>query len=119
MQAEQVLISRLNIRLSRQAPDLSRSSMIDVVYASVEASYTTEAGREGDLIHGQAGLVNELLRKVQAARVGYRNWRCPQVSQKQAAKMPRANPQAFRKNLHSAVLEATLTDQTQGSRNGV
>jgi len=80
MKTEEVLISWQDIRLSHQTPDLSRCSMIDLADSGVEASYATEPSSEGNLTHWQPGLVDELLGKVQTARLSHRNRRRSQVS---------------------------------------
>lgn len=112
MEFKEVVIPRLHVLPSRQMPDLSRSSMIDVADARVESAHAAEAGGKRDLTHGQTRLVDELLGKMQTARVGHRHRRCPQMSQEQASKMPRPNSQTFRKNLYATILQPTLTDQT-------
>jgi hypothetical protein len=53
----------------------------------------------------------KLLGKVQTACLSHSNWSGPQVSEEQAAKVPRPNPQAFRENFHPTVFQPTLTDQ--------
>ena len=87
--------------------------MINLADAGIESPYATEAGSESDLTHGQPRLVDKLFRKVQAPSMSHRNRSCSQMSQEQAAKMTRTNSQVFCENLHSAILEATLTDQPQ------
>jgi hypothetical protein len=119
MEAEKVLILRLHILLSRQMPDLRRSSMIDLADTGVESPHATEAGSNRDLVHRQPGFVDELFCKVQPPRLGYRHRSRSQMSQKQAAQMPRPYSQAFRKNFHATVFQSTLTDQTQSPRNRI
>ena len=82
MEAEKVLILRLHVLLSRQMPDLGRSSMIDLADTGVESPHATEAGSNCDLAHGQPGFVDELFCKVQTPRLSYRNWSRTEVSKK-------------------------------------
>src|ERR1039458_1424129 len=119
MKFKEVVIPRLRVLLSRQVPDLSRRSTIDLADACVESPHAAEAGSKRNLTHRQTRLVDELFRKVQTARVRHRHRRCPQVSQEQAPKMPRPNSEAFRKNFYATVLQTTLADKTQRSRNCV
>ena len=117
MEAEKVLIPRLHVLLSRQMPDLGRSSMIDLADTGVESPHATEAGSNCDLAHGQPGFVDELFCKVQPPRLGHRHRSRSQMSQKQAAKMPRPNSQAVGQNFYTTVLKTAFTDQPQSSRN--
>jgi hypothetical protein len=87
MKAEAVLISWLDDSLSRQTPNLSRGSMIDVTDAGIESSHTSETGSEGNLTHRQAGFVDEFFRKVKTASLSHCNRRRSQMSQEQAAEM--------------------------------
>jgi len=89
--------------------------MIDLANTGVESSYASKAGGKGNLTHRQTGLVNELFGKVQTPCLSDGNRRCSQVSQEQAAEMPRSNSQAFGENFYATVFHATLTDQAQGS----
>src|ERR1035438_2684250 len=75
---EQILVSRLQRGLMcesvpRQLPDLGWGSMIDLADAGVEAAHAAESGSESDLAHGQTGFVDQLLGKVQTARLGDSN----------------------------------------------
>jgi hypothetical protein len=117
MKPEAILISRLDLRLARQAPDLSRGPMIDLLDAGVESPYATEPGGNGNLTHGQTGLVDELFCEVQTAGLSHSHRRRPQVSQEQASKMSRSNSQAFCQYFYSSILQTALSDQSQSSRN--
>ena len=70
--------------------------MVDVTDGSVEPAHRAEARRERDLRHGQSGLVDELLGKVQTARLCNGAGRGSQMTQKQTAKMARAHSKMFR-----------------------
>src|ERR1700722_8398825 len=85
--AEQILIFRVALLPPRQAPYLCRRSMIDLANTGVEAAHTPETGRNRDLSHGQASLINELLGKIQTTGVGHRYWCRAQVFQEQSPKM--------------------------------
>jgi hypothetical protein len=85
--------------------------MIDLANARVETPYATEARGKSDLAHRQSCFVDELLCKMQTARLSHSHRRCPQVSQEQAAKMPRSYSQTLCKNFYSTVIQTTLADQ--------
>jgi hypothetical protein len=116
---EKVLISGLDLHLVSQMPDFSRGSVIDPADIGVKSTYATKARSQRNLSHWQSRLVDKPLRKVQTPCLSHGNRRRPQVSQEQAAKVARANSQAFRQNFNSTVLQATFTDQPQSPRNGV
>jgi hypothetical protein len=78
--------------------------MIDLADGGVESPYATEARSQGDLIHWESRLVNELFRKVQTTRLSYGAGRCTQVPQEQATKMARANSQPLRETFHSTLI---------------
>ena len=110
--AEQVMILWLVLGLPREAPDLRRSAMIDLANTGVESPYATETRSKGNLAHRQAGLVDELLGKVQSACPCHRDRSRSQMLEEEAAKMARANSQTFRENFNPATLQAALADQT-------
>ena len=70
--------------LSRQLPDLRRSTMIEITNGHIEPPHTTKSGRNRNLRHGQLGFIDQLFGEVQAARVCYRT-RC-------GAQMPKEQP---------------------------
>src|ERR1700690_709722 len=118
-EAEEIFVFQMDRGLVREASYLSRRAMVDLADAGVESAYATETRSEGNLTHRETGLVDELLRKVQTARLSY-GQRCrAQVLKEQAAKMARADAQAFGKNFYTTVFQAAFADQPQSSRNGV
>ena len=88
---EEIVIVRLDFRLSRQPPNLCRRSMIDVANASVESPNAAESRGQRNLIHGQIRFVDQFLGEVQAARLSHGYWSRAQVFQKQAPQVPRSN----------------------------
>lgn len=112
MKLKEVVIPGLHVLLSRQMPDLRRGSMVDLADPGVEAPHAAEARSQRNLAHGQTGLVDELLRKVQTARLGHRHRGRSQVAQEEAAKMSCSDSQALGKNLDPTVLHPTLANQT-------
>jgi hypothetical protein len=112
MELKEVITVRLHILLPRQAPELSRGSMIDLTDTRVKAPYAAEAGSQCNLAHGQPRFVDKFLGKVQPTRPRHRHRWCSEISQKQAAKMACSNSQPFGKDLDVAVLQTTFTDQT-------
>jgi hypothetical protein len=60
MKFKEVVIPRLRVLLSRQVPDLSRRSTIDLADACVESPHAAEAGSKRNLTHRQTRLVDEL-----------------------------------------------------------
>ena len=68
-------------------PDLSWGSMIDLTDAGVESSNRPETGCHRNVTHMQIRLVDELLRKMQLARLRDSTWCCAQVLEKQATKV--------------------------------
>src|SRR5258707_4546422 len=116
VQVEEVLILVLARHFLSQATDLSWRSMIDVTEGGVESPHGTKAPSERDLRHGQVGLVDELLGKVQTASLRDGAGRCPQVTQKQAPKMARAHSEVPGQGFHAPIFQTRLADQPQGSR---
>ncbi len=87
--------------------------MIDLANARIEPPHAAKARSQRDLAHRQTGFVDQFLGKVQSPCLGY-GARCrPQMPQEKAAKMPRTNPQAFRKSFDTTILQATLIDEAQ------
>jgi hypothetical protein len=91
--------------------------MVDLADAGVEPSNAAETRSQGNVTHAQICLVNKLLGKVQLARLSHRTWRRPQVSEKQATKVTRADSQAFGERFYTALLQSALTNQAQSPRN--
>src|SRR5258705_2056872 len=119
VQVEEVLIFVLARHFLNQATDLSWRSMIDVSDGGVESAHGAKAPSERDLHHGQVGLVDELLGKVQTASLRNGAGRCPQGTQKQAPKMARAHSEVPGQGFHAPVFQTRLADQPQGSRNRI
>src|SRR5258707_8835666 len=98
---------------------MGRGSMIDLADRGIESPYATEPRSQGDFIHWESGLVNELFGKVQTPGVTYSTGRCSQVAQEQTAKMARANSQALCETFDSPVVECALINEPQCARNCV
>ena len=111
MKLKEVVIARLHVLLFGQATDLSRGPKIDPADAGIESPHAAESRGQGNLIHWQTRLVDQLLREVQTARLSHRNRRRAQMLQEQTSKMPRPDAQPLRQNFDSTVLQPTLTDQ--------
>lgn len=75
MKLKEVVIPRLHVGLPCQATDLSWGPMIDPADAGIESPHATESRGQSNLIHGQLGLVDELLCEVQTARLCHRDRR--------------------------------------------
>ena len=112
IKSEHVLISWLDLFLTCQTPDLGRSSMVELADVSVEAANATKPGGQTNLIHWQAGLIDQFLGKMQSASLGYRHGSRSQMTQEQAAKMPRPYSQSLRQDFNSTISQPTLADQT-------
>src|SRR5271169_5465886 len=65
-QTKCVLVLGLRAGLSGQATDLSWRPVISLADRGIETANATEPCRQGHLIHGQAGFIEQLLGKVQA-----------------------------------------------------
>ncbi len=63
-ETKEVLVLLRSFGLPGEAPDLTWRSMIGFLDRGIEASYASETRSRGDLIHWQAGLVDQLLRKM-------------------------------------------------------
>ena len=66
----------------------------------------------------QAGLVDQLFRKMQPASLGDSNRRSAEMFQEQSAEMSRSDTQPLGELLHAAVIERAFTHQPERSRNG-
>src|SRR5262249_60901233 len=62
-ETKEVLVLERRLGLPRESPDLSGSSMIGFSNGGVEPSDAPETGSQGNLIHWQIRLVNQLLGK--------------------------------------------------------
>jgi hypothetical protein len=93
--------------------------MVDLADARIEPSNAAETSSHGNVTHAQVCLVNQLLGKVHLARLSHRTWRRPQVPEKQATKVTRANSQAFGERFYTALLQSALTNQAQSPRNRI
>lgn len=90
--------------------DLGGRSMIEVADSRVETSNTAESRRRGNLIHRQMSLIDELLGKMKASRLSYRERIRSQVSEEQPAEMPRPYSQSFCETFNSSVPKPAFTD---------
>ena len=119
VQAEEILVSWLGAGLPRQTTDLRGRSMVDLADAGVEATDAAESGGEGDLGHGQSGLIDELLGEVKAASLRDGNRSGAEMTQEEAAQVTRANSQALGQDFDATIFKAAFADQTQGSRDRI
>src|SRR4029077_8327906 len=81
IETKYVLVFGLNLFLPCEMPDLSGRSMIEVADSRVETANTAESRRQGNLIHRQTSLINELLGKMKASGLSYRERSRSQMSQ--------------------------------------
>ena len=87
MESEEILISRLRVLLARKMSDLAGRPMVDRPNAGIETSHATKARRDRNLIHRQAGFVDQLFGEVQTSCLRDRHWGRTQMPQEQASQM--------------------------------
>ena len=107
--------ARCCVVLFAAGTQLSRRASIGVLKHRVEATHTAEACREAHVGQGQAGFVDEFLRKMQALGLYDRHRRRTHVLLEQASQLPRPNRQLGGKRVHRACVQHPLRDQLQGS----
>lgn len=81
----------------------------------VESPNACEAGRECDLGERQDGFVDQPLCPLHSPRCGHFARACAQMLCEQAAKMPRADAQAFSQRPDAAAVQSALVDHAQGA----
>jgi hypothetical protein len=105
-----ILMVRLECPLSSETPNLRRCPVIDGENAGVKAAHRSESGSLRNLVHRQSRFVDQLLGKMQAARLGHCDGRRAQVTDKEPAKMARAYSQTLGQIFNAAVLESALAN---------
>src|SRR5262245_3690765 len=92
---------------------LTRRSAIGPPDCVVETPQAPEAGRQRDVRDTQVGLVQELLREMQPARLRQRDWRGAEVAHEQAVKMPRSDAEPARQLADGRFVQEAVLDQPQ------
>src|SRR5215469_6770081 len=96
VQPEDVLIARLQTCLPRQSANLRGRAVVHLKNSGVESTHAAKARRDCDLVHRQLRLVDQLLGKVQAACLCYRNWRGAEMPHEQPPQVTRADAESLR-----------------------
>src|SRR5262249_35177110 len=116
-QAEAVGIARADLRPAdpRPAPQLGRRARERALDVAVEAPAAAEAGHERHLAAVERGLVEELLREVDAAGEGDGERRRARVREEEPPEVARGDAEAAGQALHAVVVEGALSDEAQGA----
>ena len=94
---------------------LSWRSPVDFRINSIEMPQAAEAGPNGNLGHGQIGLIQEALGALDAHGLRDLHGARSQMPLKEPAEMSRADAQSLSKMLDAAVVESTVRNQAQSS----
>ena len=97
---------------------LGRAALEDGANLGVEAPEAAKAGRGGDVDHREVGLVEELLREMDAPRAGDRERRGSELVDEEPAQVAPADAEARGEIVDPGAVEAALVDEAEGARDG-
>ena len=99
-----------------QPAQMCGRTMVGLRECVVKAANAAKPRRQCNVPHRKRGLVDQLLREVQPARLRHRDRTGTEMFQEKAPQMARADSQSFRERLDSAIFQCAFRDQAQRTR---